>query len=156
MLSSIEKVGDGYSEKHADGYSCFNMWCDSMELMGLQLFKTKVTAESDDGTAKVEYSDPIKNKYNMVEQLRTFAADGERAYQGEHLGMRHYMHSDHGLGDKTISFMVDPPHCVDKLVEKGQEKLKYTTETVHMIIKAVYSFLSKSGMYPTPPRKYNK
>lgn len=49
------------------------------------------------------------------------------------------------MDDSTISVFLDPPHATDNLVEKGQAALEYGKETIHVVVKEIYSFLAKSG-----------
>ena len=80
----------------AGGRACFDKWCAGFEkLLDFDFFEA--TKEG-----------------NPLPQVRSGAADGEGTYQGEHSGLKHYLHSaEDGLGDPSINFTWDPAHDED-------------------------------------------
>jgi hypothetical protein len=129
-----ERVAERVSGKElrliTGGYSCYQKIGDALDEVGVDFAKVIVHQGK-----------------NYTVQCRTYAFDGEAAYQGEGLGVKHYLRTSDGIDDATIVVWHDPPHACDLLVEHGCKAVDndYVEETVHTLLKQIYSFFAKSG-----------
>ena len=78
-------------------------------------------------------------------QVRSHNFDGEAVYQGQHSGVKHYLHHADGIGDPTQYVGWDPCHDQDLANGAlGTDEITYISETIDKTVKEVYAHFSRS------------
>jgi hypothetical protein len=146
IFAVLQFLSLDYDEDHeANGLSCFNKLCDAVEDFGVPLFE--VLERNEDGTPK-KFGEALFVKKGKAhsEQWRSSSFDGEACFNGNgaEKSVKARIRGDHGLGDKTHEIFHDMAHAADLLVQDAHDEHPYMQETVHSVIKEVYTYFSQS------------
>ena len=143
IFASLKVLKLDFDQEHeADGYSC---WNKVLEVLGDYGVEALEVLERDEDGFPTKYGDAVLI-HGHLKQYRSAAADGEACYAGAgpEKSVRARMVGDHGCGDSTFEQIHDGAHRLDLLLDDTHKLYRYVMDTVHSVVKGVYSHFSRS------------